>query len=206
MMATLRGVFEGISSELERLLSETRGEVSCKKSRPATAEGRWMSSSDGEPTNVTISHLSGKPSQSLKTTPFLSANPPSSISAVERLVHLRSRYLAAADATAEFSAVYALASLCDLLCVVAVLMLYLVTPWKPTTFVVAAVGCQAVVFVVLFCCAGQWLEEAARRPVRLLLLSPRRSGWRQRLTGWRRWCRSCATGWECRRCAATTVT
>ena len=94
------------------------------------------------------------------------------------LAGLRERYLAAADATAAFSAVYVLPALLLLGYGVAlVIERYTNLPPDPATedtvWMVWA-GLEMAVFAVLLCHHGQRLEEAARRPALLLLRHPPR--------------------------------
>ena len=99
--------------------------------------------------------------------------PPPPSSQADILASLRERYLAAADATASFSAVYVLPALCLLVNRVAFAVAYWMS-FSDTKSVMMVVlsGLHMAVFAVLLCYHGQCLEEAARRPALLLLRRP----------------------------------
>ena len=105
--------------------------------------------------------------------------PPSAVSLADALAGLRERYLAAADATAAFSAVYVLPALCLLVCDVAasVARCSMLTASSGGEAVFWAVwsGLAVAVFAALLCLHGQQLETAAGQPALLLLRRPPRS-------------------------------
>ena len=121
---------------------------------------------------ITPVQVACHPSGSVSVSPWLPAHPSTQ---ADIFAGLRERYLAAADATACFSAIYALPALSLLvhrMALVIALWTSLATLESPMVIVWA--GLELAVFAALLCLHGQWLEEAARRPLLLLLRRPPR--------------------------------
>ena len=166
MMQIFSGVFDAISDDLERQLRSIS--ASC---RPAVQSpvARQMGGSDIEMTPVQVVY---RPSSSAGVSP----RPPLSPSTqADILAGLRERYLAAADATASFSAVFALPALCLLVHeVVSAIAHWTSHAALQHPALIVWTVLELAVFAVLLCLHGQWLEEAARRPLLLLLRRPPR--------------------------------
>ena len=168
MMQMFSGVFEAISGDLERELHSTSTSCSCQ-SATTSYVGHPKRDYDRAMTPVEVVC---RPSDSVSVSQWL-PSPPSSQADI--LAGLRERYLAAADATASFSAVYVLPALCLLVHEVALAIAH----WTSLSIlespmVLVWAGFELAVFAVLLCLHGQWLEEAARRPLLLLLRRPPR--------------------------------
>ena len=167
LMQIFTSVFDAIATDLERELHSTSTSCSCQPSSHSHVD-REMGDSGSAMTPVQVVCRPGPVSVS----PW-PASPPSSQADI--LAGLRERYLAAADATASFSAVYVLPALCLLVHGVALAIAY----WTALSvleqpMLIIWSGFEMAVFAVLLCLHGQWLEEAARRPLLLLLRRPPR--------------------------------
>ena len=170
LMQVFSDVFDVISSDLERTLHSS---CASRRYQPLASShvDRQKADSDGDMTPVQTVCRS---SDSAGVSPRLPASAPQSTQA-DILAGLRERYLAAADATASFSAVFALPALCLLVHEVASAIAH----WTSfsalqSTLTIVWTGLEMAVFAVLLCLHGQWLEEAARRPLLLLLRRPPR--------------------------------
>ena len=167
LMQMFTSVFDAISTDLERELHSTSTSCSCQPSSRSHVD-REMGDSGSAMTPVQVVCRPGPVSVS----PW-PASPPSSQADI--LAGLRERYLAAADATASFSAVYVLPTLCfQVYCVVAAIAYWTALSVLEQPMLIIWSGFEMAVFAVLLCLHGQWLEEAARRPLLLLLRRPPR--------------------------------
>ena len=167
-MQLFSSVFDAISTDLERELHSTSTSCSCQPTANSLVD-RQMGVSDRAMTPVQVVC---RPSDSTAVSQWL-PSPPSSQADI--LAGLRERYLAAADATASFSAVYVLPALCLLVHRVAlVIALWTSLSTSEHPMIIIWAGLELAMFAVLLCLHGQWLEEAARRPLLLLLRRPPR--------------------------------
>ena len=171
LMQMFSDVFDAISADLDRELHSTS--VShISRSTDDRLVDRQKRNHDSAVARVRVVC---RPSGSAVEPP---GPPPPPSSQADILVCLRKRYLAAADATASFSAVYVLPALGLLVKMVALVVANwtsqpaILPGWRAIWM--ASIGLEMTMFAVLLCLHGQRLEEAARRPALLLLRHPPR--------------------------------
>ena len=171
LMQVLADTFNALSADLRREL-QLRPSEDSSKSTARSPVPRPVAGPDRPPEPVRVLCPSPDSAGVLPSAPRAAGLP-------DALAGLRERYLAAADATAAFSAAYGMPALCALVYEVG----RNVSSWSrlkaasggEDAVVAAQVSITLVMFAVLLCLNGQRLEEAARRPALLLLRHPESS-------------------------------
>ena len=166
MRQMFSGVLDTISGDLERVLYSTSTPCSCQPSSRSHVNHE-MGDSDCAMTPVQVVC---RPLDAVSVSRRLP--PPTQ---ADILAGLRERYLVATNATTCFNTVYLLPTQCFFVHKVALAL----AQWTSVSalehpMVIVLEGMDLAVFAVLLCLHGQWLEEAARRPLLLLLRRPPR--------------------------------